>query len=83
MDKKRYHWANISGEYKRDLTDYKRLCVSCHRYFDSYKDTITECRNGHEYTEQNTYITKRGYRQCVICREESRKVYRMKIGAIS
>lgn len=24
------HWANISGKYKRDLTDWQRLCVSCH-----------------------------------------------------
>lgn len=29
-----YHWANISGEYKRDLSDWKRLCVYCHRIFD-------------------------------------------------
>lgn len=27
----RYEWANISGEYKRSLDDYRRLCVSCHR----------------------------------------------------
>lgn len=25
------HWANISGEYKRDLTDWIRLCTFCHR----------------------------------------------------
>jgi len=31
---KRYEWANISGEYKRDLNDYIRLCASCHRNFD-------------------------------------------------
>lgn len=28
---KRYEWANISGEYKRDLSDWIRLCTSCHR----------------------------------------------------
>ena len=27
----RFHWANISGEYKRDLTDWKQLCPSCHK----------------------------------------------------
>jgi len=31
---KKYEWANISGEYKRDVSDFKRLCVSCHRHFD-------------------------------------------------
>lgn len=25
----RYHWANISGEYKRDLDDFRQLCPSC------------------------------------------------------
>lgn len=33
-DKKRYEWANISGEYKRDLNDYIRLCKSCHTKLD-------------------------------------------------
>lgn len=32
--KKVYHWSNISGEYKRELNDWQRLCVSCHSKFD-------------------------------------------------
>lgn len=28
------HWANISGEYKRVRSDWRRLCISCHRKFD-------------------------------------------------
>ncbi|MCK5547630.1 MAG: hypothetical protein KAI64_01350 [Thermoplasmata archaeon] len=28
---KRYEWSNISKEYKRDLDDWERLCISCHR----------------------------------------------------
>ena len=31
---KKIHWANISGEYKRDLFDYMRLCVPCHKRYD-------------------------------------------------
>ena len=31
---KKYHWANRSGEYKRDLNDWFRLCVSCHHFYD-------------------------------------------------
>ena len=27
---KQYHWANISNKYKREFTDWKRLCTSCH-----------------------------------------------------
>lgn len=33
-DAKKYEWANISHEYKRDVDDWIRLCTSCHRYFD-------------------------------------------------
>lgn len=29
-DAKRFEWANISGEYKRDFTDWIRLCAKCH-----------------------------------------------------
>ena len=33
-NKKMYHWANKSGTYKRNLSDWLRLCVSCHRKYD-------------------------------------------------
>lgn len=31
---RQYHWANISGEYKRDLSDWMRLCAKCHKIYD-------------------------------------------------
>lgn len=31
----RFEWANKSQEYKRDLDDWLRLCVKCHRNYDS------------------------------------------------
>lgn len=33
---KRFEWANISGKYLRDISDYKRLCVKCHKIFDKH-----------------------------------------------
>lgn len=33
---KRYHWANISGEYKRDISHFKRMCFHCHNKFDNH-----------------------------------------------
>ena len=36
---KKFEWANISGEHKRDINDWKRLCASCHRKMD---DSITK-----------------------------------------
>lgn len=32
--KRLYHWSNISGEYKRDKSDWRQLCVSCHKKAD-------------------------------------------------
>lgn len=29
----RFEWANLTGNYA-DTSDYKRLCVSCHRHLD-------------------------------------------------
>lgn len=38
---RKYHWANISQEYKRELTDWKRLCCSCHKLYDlNYKKQL-------------------------------------------
>jgi hypothetical protein len=33
-DAKVYDWANISHSYKRDLSDWVRLCRSCHINYD-------------------------------------------------
>lgn len=44
---KRFHWANISGEYKRIRSDWYRLCQSCHIDFD---DTI---RRGWKTRKEN------------------------------
>lgn len=30
-----YHWANKSQQYKRDLSDWLRLCVPCHAKYDN------------------------------------------------
>ena len=29
-----YDWANLTGHYE-DITDYKRMCRSCHRQYDA------------------------------------------------
>ena len=31
------HWANKSGEYLRELTDWLRLCAKCHKNYDVRK----------------------------------------------
>lgn len=37
---RRIQWANKSHEYKRDLTDWIRLCAKCHYAYDRKRATI-------------------------------------------
>ena len=38
----------------------------------------THCKRGHEFTDENTFWEKRGYRQCRICMRASRQKARAK-----
>jgi hypothetical protein len=33
-ESKQMHWANKSGEYKREICDWIRLCIICHKKYD-------------------------------------------------
>lgn len=33
-EKRMYHWANLSRQFKRERSDWIRLCVPCHKRFD-------------------------------------------------
>jgi len=37
---KRYHWHNISGEYKREIDDWVRLCPKCHKSFHKIGEEV-------------------------------------------
>lgn len=70
---KKYHWANLSGEYKREISDWKRLCPRCHFLRDKKKEV---CTKGHRLTPENTIIRKdRGHRICKICKRKDFRVY--------
>jgi len=38
------HWANISHIYKRDIHDWKQLCLKCHRKFDNWSYKMWKTR---------------------------------------
>lgn len=35
--KRWFQWANVSGLYKKELSDWIRLCIPCHVAYDSKK----------------------------------------------
>lgn len=69
----RYDWANISGFYKRDRFDYKRLCRSCHQLYDGNN----KCRKGHELSSDNIYLSPKGIRTCKQCKKETQRLYKI------
>ena len=42
LSHRQYHWANISGKYKRTMDDWRRLCAKCHKLFDEDKKHAKE-----------------------------------------
>lgn len=74
LSRRSYHWANISQDYKKDLSDWVRLCVSCHFTVitDAYK-----C--GHK-VDGNTFInSSTNKKQCRICKNEANRKYRIRL----
>lgn len=58
-----FEWANISGEYKKDLNDYKPLCPSCHRKMDfteEERQRLVKMSTGNTYRAKSVrqYTTK-------------------------
>lgn len=37
---RKFHWANISEEYRSDLSDWVRLCASCHKTYDNNRKGV-------------------------------------------
>jgi hypothetical protein len=68
----RFEWSNISGKYRRERSDWRQLCASCHRKLD-WGD---RCRQGHPFTPENTFIYPRtGHRKCRACAREVQRRY--------
>lgn len=68
-----YQWANLSGEYKHDRSDWAEMCASCHQLMDRKN----LCGRGHELTPENSYIhPKRQRRHCRTCMKLRDATYR-------
>lgn len=53
-----FQWANISGKYKRELSDWKRLCIPCHGKFDGKSNRMLEIWKHREKAKSITIICK-------------------------
>lgn len=41
---RQFHWANVSGKYLRNTSDWLRLCVRCHFKMDEHSSKIWRTR---------------------------------------
>ena len=76
----RFDWSNISGEYRKDLDDWRQLCRKCHARVDNYgfrRLIPNQCKYGHELTGDNTYTYPDGNKskECKICRKRQHRIY--------
>ncbi len=44
---------------------------------------VTHCPNGHEYSDENTYVSKAGTRQCVTCNRDRARERQRKVRALA
>ena len=59
-----------------DASKFVEVCRPCHTKLD----LPLACPKGHEFTEENTYITRDGSRQCRACNRETQLAYKKRHG---
>ena len=72
-------FVGTRSDNMKDAAQKGRICTIGH-------SKITHCKHGHEFSMENTYITKKGHRGCITCRRiaggkrlEEKKLYRIKL----
>jgi hypothetical protein len=55
-DNRRYEWANISGKYLQDTSDWKRLCKKCHHELDEISEKAWYKRRTGEHSPKNVAV---------------------------
>lgn len=70
--------------YSLDIARYQPRCGPCHKLFDikRCRPRITHCKQGHEFTEENTYFKPSGMRCCRACDRLTTRKYKAKKRAI-
>ncbi len=50
------HWANKSHEYRRDLSDWIRLCIKCHKKYDDLSGKLKQAWANGSYANRRVGI---------------------------
>lgn len=70
---RKYQWANLSGEYKKDLSDWIRLCIPCHTKYFTPRSPV--CGKGHPMQRENIGQNYLGHRFCLTCKRDHARNY--------
>lgn len=68
------HRACVNPDHLRKVDQRANLLASPHT-FAAKNAAKTGCVNGHEYDEENTYVTKNGTRHCRECHRTAAREY--------
>lgn len=78
------HIRHLDGDPTNNVLSNLRYGTPSENQLDSVRHGThpmarkTHCKEGHEYTPTNTYITPRGKRDCRICRREAQRRCRVR-----
>ncbi len=61
------HYLGYAAEHHGSV---QSVCTTCHAARDNAKAKQTQCKNGHEFTPENTYRPPSGGRSCRACMKE-------------
>ena len=71
-----YEWANVSGEYKRETSDYIRLCAKCHRRFDN-NPICPENTFGAKITKEQVVKIREIYEAKIMLKKDLAKMFHL------
>jgi len=77
MSRERWADPEVRSKYAALWSDptFKSKCMTGLKARNEREAAKTHCKNGHEYTPENTHVTKKG-RECRTCRNAGERVRR-------
>lgn len=64
---RRHEYDHFAGYASDKQECVQAVCTLCHKKRDCKRANATHCIHGHEFTKENTIITKSGHRKCREC----------------